>query len=365
MKEQHGKFSVSVGVAGVTGAGKTALLNALLGYPELLPTSNHEAATAVPCVISYNRDDTPDREFRGRVTFRDRADIARQLDEFFGDLKAKNQLESALEVESDQQTQADMEALRDAKANLVPTLEMINVLWGITEKDLDTMDAKAVIARDLHITKLCGKTKEFFHNDKDKFAESMKSYMDSTASQHTKSGSEFAAWPLVSLVEVFVKADILQNGVQLVDLPGLGDAVESRAAIAEKYFNMLAATLIVAPARRAADDTTSVKLMSRNQELKLQMNGKYHKQSYCVVLSQIDQIDVTSALRQKEAKSNHQLQDMVRAKQELETELKDLEKDSKKIAKEKKAAESAFSKSHRQWRTRVNEKSPCIVFLSA
>ena len=65
MKEQHGKFSVSVGVAGVTGAGKTAMLNALLGYSELLPTSNHEAATAVPCVVSYNTDDLPGRQFRG------------------------------------------------------------------------------------------------------------------------------------------------------------------------------------------------------------------------------------------------------------------------------------------------------------
>lgn len=337
-----------VGVAGATGAGKTALLNALLGYPELLPTSNHEAATAVPCVISYNLDDTPGREFRGRVTFRDRADLAKQLDDFFEDLKVKNQLKETAE-DPNQHTESNIEALRDAQANLASTLEMMHVLWGLDEKSLETMDAKSILALDPQITKLCGKRKEFHNNDKDEFAESMKAYMDSTASQHTKSGSEFSVWPLVSLVEVFVKADILQGGIQLVDLPGLGDAVESRAAIAEKYFSMLTATLIVAPARRAADDTTSVSLMSKNQELRLQMDGKFHKESFCVVLSQIDQIDVASALRQKGAKGKQSLQDMVRTKQNLDAECKQLRIHLKRVNQESKAAITADRKAFKAW----------------
>ena len=127
IKDENEKFGVFVGVAGATGVGKTALLNALLGYPELLPTSNHEAATAVPCAVSYSTDDTAGQRFRGRVTFRQRVDVIKQLNDFFEELRLKHDLEATTQRD-EYQTQEDLEALREAQANLAPTLEMIRVL---------------------------------------------------------------------------------------------------------------------------------------------------------------------------------------------------------------------------------------------
>lgn len=142
-----------------------------------------------------------------------------------------------------------------------------------------------------------------------------------------------------------MKSDILLNGVVLVDLPGLADSVESRAAVAERYFPKLAATLIVAPASRAADDPTSVNLISSHQELRMKLDGKFHKRAYCVVLSQIDQIDRESDFKKKWTKSSKELQSLLTQEKDLKdqrkvksTEKSDASKKLSKFITEEKAA---------------------------
>ncbi|KAI1134594.1 hypothetical protein F5Y05DRAFT_406392 [Hypoxylon sp. FL0543] len=307
----HENFTVSVGVAGPTGSGKTSALNALLGIPELLPTNSQEAATAVPCKVAYNHDNRAPMRFRACVTFRKKPDLKRQLDQFFEDLERRDELREA-GISSPE----DNEALRNADANLKPTFEMIRIVWGLEEHEIYKMTTKEFLSNE-DVGRLLGRKKKYHASNADQLSEKIKPYMDSTTARHTKSGSEFAAWPLIDEVEILVKSDILRNGVVLVDLPGLADSVESRAAVAEAYFSKLIATLIVSPARRAADDSTSVKLMSDHQEIRMKMDGKFHKRSYCIVVSQIDEIDLRSASRTREAKSNADLQRALQEAKEL------------------------------------------------
>ncbi|KAI4860123.1 hypothetical protein F4820DRAFT_121379 [Hypoxylon rubiginosum] len=322
--QRHKDFKVLVGVAGPTGSGKTSTLNALLGFSELLPTSNQEAATAVACKVAYNDDERHDHKFKTIVTFRTRANLTKQLDQFFEDMKGRDELRRADNGSAD-----DYDALRNANANLKPSFEMIRTVFGLGEKEVANMTTKDLLRSNEDAGRLLGKTKRFHGSNVDELSEKIKPYMDSTTAQHTKSGSEFAAWPLIGEVEIFVKSEILRNGVVLVDLPGLADSVESRAAIAKNYFPKLAATLIVSAARRAADDSTSVKLMSDHEELRLKMDGKFHKRSYCVVVSQIDQIDRRSALRTRDAKSNPELQRLVEEEETLKAKKKEKAKQHK------------------------------------
>ncbi|KAI1074756.1 hypothetical protein F5B20DRAFT_595800 [Whalleya microplaca] len=324
--KRRDKFEVLVGVAGPTGSGKTYALNALIGFRELLPTSNQEAVTAVPCKVAYNDDDKPAFKFRAIVTFRTRANLIKQLDKFFEDLKGRNELRDSASKSAE-----DFAALRTANGALKPTLEMVKIVFGFEEREVENMTTESLLASRQDIGKLLGSTKKLHRGNADEFSELMKPYMDSTVAQHTKSGSEFAAWPLIDQVQVFVKADILRNGIVLVDLPGLADAVESRAAVAEDFFPKLVATLIVSPARRAADDSTSVKLMSDHQELWMMMDGKFHRRSYCIVLSQIDQIDRKSALRTQDAKSNTELQKLLQEETQLKSKLKEKQDEQKAI----------------------------------
>ncbi|XXG95334.1 hypothetical protein Hte_001595 [Hypoxylon texense] len=327
--QRHKDFKVLVGVAGPTGSGKTSTLNALLGFSELLPTSNQEAATAVACKVAYNDDERPGHRFRAIVTFRTKTNLTKQLDQFFEDMRGRDELRKAGTGSVE-----DYEALRNANANLKPSFEMIRTVFGLGEKEVASMTTKDLLRSNEDVGRLLGKTKRYHGSNVDQLSEKIKPYMDSTVAQHTKSGSEFAAWPLIDEVELFVKSEILRNGVVLVDLPGLADSVESRAAIAENYFSKLAATLIVSPARRAADDSTSVKLMSDHQELRLKMDGKFHKRSYCVAVSQIDQIDRRSALRTRDAKSNLKLQRLLAEEETLKLKKKEKAQEHKDAKKE-------------------------------
>ncbi len=79
--------------------------------------------------------------------------------------------------------------------------------------------------------------------------------------------------------------------------------------MAEKYYQNLAITAIVTPAIRAVDEKTGVNLMSNYQELRMQLDGKYNKDSFCVVVSKIDDMDCDAFCKgSKEARQDAKLQ---------------------------------------------------------
>ncbi|KAI1408681.1 hypothetical protein F5Y13DRAFT_194153 [Hypoxylon sp. FL1857] len=339
LSNRHKKFSVLVGVAGPTGSGKTSALNALIGFNELLPTNNQEAATAVPCKIAYNDDDRDDYKFQANITFRDKGGLIKQLDQFIEDLKARNALEAELS-----ETEEDYDALRVANSVIKPTLELITAVFGFDESELEGMTTQSLLASNRAVCNVLGTTKKLNSGDPDEFSEMIRPYMDSSSANHDEEGSEFSAWPLIDEVEILVKSDILRNGVVLVDLPGLADSIESRAAVAERYFPKLAATLIVSPACRAADDTTAVKLISSHQELRMKLDGKFHADAFCVVLSKTDDITKESEFRKKWAKSSSELQGLLKQRKSLESQVQ-------KSRKELYNAEKVLSKRIASYRT--------------
>ncbi|KAI0417762.1 hypothetical protein F5X98DRAFT_363502 [Xylaria grammica] len=278
-------------------------LNALLGYRELLPTNNEEASTAVQCKVIFNHDVDPENAFRCQVTFQSKENLEDKIQQFLKDLKIKQKLE-----DEDSGSPEDEQALRDFESVLQPTREIVSIVFGLQDDQVEELGVDGVLKSNPEALKLLGTKKILNSSNADEISKKMKPYMDSTVADHSTSGASFAAWPLIEQVELFVKSDILRNGVVLVDLPGLGDAVESRALVAERSFDQLTATLIVAQATRAADNSTAVGLMSMNQEVAMMMDGTLHKETFCVCLSQIDQIDRKAALRKPDAKANVDLQ---------------------------------------------------------
>ncbi|KAI2777802.1 hypothetical protein F4815DRAFT_502118 [Daldinia loculata] len=335
----HKEFKVLVGVAGPTGSGKTSALNALLGLRGFLATNSQEAATAVPCKVSYNDDDRSWMKYRACVVFRTKTKLVKQLNDFFQDLKTRNELQAANTGEIN-----DEDALEDIDARLTPTFEMIRTVFGLEEESVANMTTQTLLSLNPGVVKLLGATKKFHGNNLDQVSEQIKPYIDSTTADHTTSSSEFAAWPLIDEVEIFVKSDILRNGVVLVDLPGLCDWVESRAAVAKGYFHKLAATLIVSPAVRAADNSTSMRLLSDHKGLCMTLDGKFNKRSCCVAISQIDDIERESALRSREAKLDTELQQLLEEEKTLKKTKKDQESQLARAEKELKSTKTALNK---------------------
>ncbi|KAI0811308.1 hypothetical protein GGR55DRAFT_694932 [Xylaria sp. FL0064] len=276
--KDHQDFRVLVGVAGATGNGKTSVLNALLGFQELLPTNNEEAATAVQCMVSFNSDTRAEYAFRCHVTFQSKEALENRIKQFFDDLQTRNELQNSCNAISID----DEEALHELERTLQPTREMIGIVFDLQDDQVEKLGFEGVLSSNPEAVKLLGTVKEFSSNKADDISQIMKPYMDSTRADHSTSSASFAAWPLIEKVELFIKSEILQNGVTLVDLPGLGDAVHSRELVAERAFDQLAATLIVTQATRAADNSTAVYLMSKHQEMAMMLDGKFHKETFCV-----------------------------------------------------------------------------------
>lgn len=75
---------VVIGLMGTTGAGKSSVINAILGEKNLVPTSGMRACTSVATEISFNHDRT--HKYRAEVEFRTQDEWTVDLTNLYNDL---------------------------------------------------------------------------------------------------------------------------------------------------------------------------------------------------------------------------------------------------------------------------------------
>jgi hypothetical protein len=319
----------------------------------------------VPCLIAYNEDASPGAAFKAEVTFKTEEDIRQELDEYFEVLRLREEIDQALateepepEPEDEMVGQSDAaSAVKDSQLKVMERLEelemveensqdiqdMVSAVFGLEREDLKGESVESLLGRYPDVRSLLGRTLYIACGHAEEFSDMIKPYMDSVPAIHGGSAVEFAAWPLIVKVQVFVRSDALKNGIVLVDLPGLADNVASRALVAQKYFSKLSVTAVVAPVIRALNEQTAVNLMTENQRLCMQMDGKFHKKSFCVILSKMDDINVETYLKQHaiDASKNQPLQ-------QCREELRTLNCEFKGIEKERSAHKQAVTAINRQ-----------------
>lgn len=350
VKKKHSEFRVFIGFAGVTGAGKTSAINSIIGYRDLLPSSNEAAATAVPCLVAYNDDPDKEKQFRAEISFRSESDIRAMLDNYFEDLALLNQIPEGAGQDDTDTDDGALPEHQSRKSNMLhdletvegdtqELLEMVSAVFGLDETQLNAESTDSLFAKNPDVLPLLGQTTTLTEKDHEAFSERIKPYMDSVAAAHGTSGVEFAAWPLIKEVKIFIPSPVLKNGIVLVDLPGLADNIESRASVAQNYFAKLSVTAIVTPIIRACNEQTAVSLMTNNQQYCLAMDGKLHKKSFCVILSKMDDINVATYLKQHNAEARSD-----KAIEICRSQLQSLDEEFKKLDKEI-ATHKKFSKS--------------------
>src|SRR5271169_3866850 len=76
-------------------------------------------------------------------------------------------------------------------------------------------------------------------------------YIDSTpAVLSTESGQSGPFWPLVKKITIYLKAQVLQSGVVLFDVPGVGDTNTARSEQTDKILTNFNAMWIVTDINR-------------------------------------------------------------------------------------------------------------------
>jgi hypothetical protein len=91
------------------------------------------------------------------------------------------------------------------------------------------------------VRELLGETRKIEKARPEPFYRALQHYVDSkekTTGQKKKETGEKKSmefWPLIKVVRIYTKADVLSTGAVIVDLPGVHDSNAARAAVAAGY----------------------------------------------------------------------------------------------------------------------------------
>ncbi|KAM0500689.1 hypothetical protein ACHAPW_006827 [Verticillium nonalfalfae] len=167
-ENKHRSFELLVGVAGSTGAGKTSLLNALLGIHEFLPSSCEQAATAVVCQVSWNHDMRAGFEYRAEVDFHSYAEIEQQVETLFQAMSCLEEIEDRHDNDEDARIQDQAEA----QAVIDDVLGKVQAVWGtgLSLQDFREMTAENLMECNKDVLRLLGTTKSLHDSDPEKLA---------------------------------------------------------------------------------------------------------------------------------------------------------------------------------------------------
>ncbi|KAI0128927.1 hypothetical protein BJ170DRAFT_579822 [Xylariales sp. AK1849] len=348
-----------IGVVGDTGAGKSSLVNALLQEGKVVPTNCLRACTAVVTEISWNESNDPGELFRAEIDFISTDDWCDELQHLFKDL-----VDSNGEI-SKNSTNKETEAG-------VAWAKIKSIYPHIGKDELAETNAKD-LARHGSICNILGTTREIKAASAVDLHQRTQRYIDSkekivlgkkkaNAAQKAAEHGFSELWPLIKVVRIFTKSDILSTGAVLVDLPGLGDSNAARASIADKYLEKCTGIWITAPIIRAVDNKTAQHLLGETFRMQLKYDGSFSSVSF--ICSQTDDILVADAA--ESLGLSNELAESLAFKERYDEELVTKEAEIEHLRnnhKELKASKDGIEKKLRTWeRLAINQAKGQKVF---
>ncbi|KAJ0318258.1 hypothetical protein COL5a_010716 [Colletotrichum fioriniae] len=267
LQKKSGMPRIVIGVLGDTGSGKSSAINAVLDEERVVPTNCMRACTAVITEISWNNSDDPTQKYRAEIDFITQGEWTEELFQLYRDLfDAEGRLLSTDIRNPDSEAGAAYATLRAVYPQL-------------NDEEFEQSHPTA-LASYPSIKEVIGAKMVVVDSDPDNFYTKIQSFVDSEENSGGSNGRpqerKMAFWPLIRVVRVFLKSEILSTGVVLVDLkPGGRDSNSTRAAVAAKYIKECTRLWVVAPINRAVDDKTAKTLMGTNFKQQLKYDGAY------------------------------------------------------------------------------------------
>ena len=286
VQKQAVRTRTVIGVVGNTGAGKSSVINALLDEERLLPTNCMRACTAVITEISYNYDSTA---YSAEIEFISDRDWRLELETLFKDL-----LDGSGNVSRDCTNEDNEAGIAYAKIKAVyPKL---------TRDDISKSSVEDLIQHG-NVSRLLGSSRSIKDTDPMMFYKKLQSFVDSkektTKSEKDKSDKEkkkpreMEFWPLIKVVRLYIRAPALSTGAVIVDLPGVHDSNQARAAVAQNYMKQCTGLWICAPINRAVDDKAAKSLLGETFKRQLKMDGGFSTVTF--ICSKTDDISLMEA----------------------------------------------------------------------
>ncbi|KAM6914083.1 nuclear GTPase SLIP-GC-like isoform 6-T6 [Lycodopsis pacificus] len=223
-----------VGVFGKTGAGKSSLINAVIGVKNLLPSGNVRACTSVMIKVEANMQNS---KFEANIEFITKEEWKDELwfsKNFLGDV----------DQESDQKDDDDS---RDI-------VEKLSALYGEDWKNKSPDD----LMNDKYFKEipefLLSKGKTLTVETAQELSAKFVRYTRSDPKDGDGKAVKRWYWPLVKCVTIKVPNNDLLKHVTLVDLPGNGDRNKSRNKMWKTVVGSCSTVWIVTDINRAASE---------------------------------------------------------------------------------------------------------------
>jgi Dynamin family len=320
VRKQAVRTRTVIGVVGNTGAGKSSVINALLDEERLLPTNCMRACTAVITEISYNYDSAA---YSAEIEFIAAKDWRVELETLFKDL-----LDGSGNISKDCNNEDSEAGIAYAKIKAVyPKL---------TREDISKSSVEEFM-KHANVSALLGSSKAIKETDSLIFYRKLQSFVDSkektTKSEKDKSDRErrrpreMEYWPLIKVVRLYVRSPALSTGAVIVDLPGVHDSNQARAAVAQNYMKQCTGLWICAPINRAVDDKAAKSLLGETFKRQLKMDGGYNTVTF--ICSKTDDISLMEAqdslgIEDELAVLWNKCDELSKKKQSLKKELEEL-----------------------------------------
>jgi hypothetical protein len=257
---------VAISLVGGTGAGKSTLVNALIGA-QVLPVGNVRACTAAVCEVSYM-----DGPYRARIEFLSRAAWQQEINVLLADLKDTH-------VPAEEDGSSDLPSLISRAVR--------DKLWTVyrpDEHDDPQLFDPFHLAEPPEIkAALDTGSAEIEYADFKDFRKHVRRYLDA---QHR-------FWPIVKTVQIHGPFAPLRDGAKIIDLPGLNDPNAAREEVTKTHLKTCRFVWVVFNIRRALTRDIVNLMVSEDFTRQLVMDGRANSLTF--VGTGADELDLDSA----------------------------------------------------------------------
>jgi predicted GTPase len=256
--------TAAIALVGGTGAGKSTLVNAILGA-RILPVSNSRACTAAISEVSH-----AEGEFTAEIEFISRKAWSREVELLLADL-ADEKHESA-------NGDGVSRAARDRLKAVYQLTD--NDLWpGLTS---DYLDEPLEIQKALNEGRI-----NIRSGTTDGLKDQLRLYLD----------SKFQFWPLVKHARIRGPfPGLATKGIHLVDLPGLNDPNEAREEVTRQYLKASRFVWVVFNIKRALTRDIQMIMQSEDFARQIVMDGRDNALTFVGTAS--DDVDRESGIEE-------------------------------------------------------------------